>query len=511
MTVMNRFTSPAHLCTGLAVTILLSVPDPLGAEEKVLRQNFTGDNPYTLITQASDIPDQLIQKSGIWKSDKAYSQQAYEVGFHIQTGTEVAMSTQIPVTEWNCSHVIGAHGKGTVVRFTGHWQGDGGSSFPNLVLSEEARFIITPEAHIDYVLADSFYTRQLWAYGDGTGTIEIEEGFLADRTNGGTVEDAMGTIRLNGVHLVTHHSRNLPFNTRPDGRGAIYPNGHIVWEGQPGSTWTVETHPQIYPAQLDFHVDGTINCQAHLTHNGQKLVTAPEMVGGVFTSTGAFRTCEPDVTITKTGPGMLALDGQQGYYPGAALMVHEGTLKMSTNPGNGYRYDSNAGAYLSITADANARVLLSAERSDLQAMHLKGQSKLYTFSDSTVNVADGITIGPEAMIYALGTYQTNMTVEGTWRADAEAPVTVTGNLDISGPLRIGATRRLMKAKPDSIPLINATTLQGKFSNAAEGSEVHVMGDQIKGTIHYREHRVLIENLVYTDKKKKKKKKQKKSD
>ena len=136
-------------------------------------------------------------------------------------------------------------------------------------------------------------------------SIEIAEGFLADRTKGGTVEDALGTIRLNGVNLITHHSRSLPFNTRPDGRGAVYPNGHIVWGGQPNNTWTVSTNPQMYPAQLDFFIDGIIDCQQHLTHTGHKRVTAPSMVGGTFMSTWCVPLETPGLPSPKLALGFL--------------------------------------------------------------------------------------------------------------------------------------------------------------------------------------------------------------
>ena len=489
-----------------AFASILFCPKTAFAQTELI-QNYKGENSYYLVEKQADLPDVLLQNSGMWKYDKVYGPTAYKTGLHIRTGQEITMGTEIRLKDWNASQVIGAHGEGTLVRFTGSWNGTGGNSYPNLVLSEGARFVISPDAHINFVLKESFYTRQLWAYGDGTGTIEIEEGFLADRTKGGTVEDAMGTIRLNGVNLITHHSRNLPFNTRPDGRGGVYPNGHIVWEGEKGSVWKVETNPHVYRAQLDFFVDGVIDTQTHLVHAGQKSVTSVKMFGGVFTSTGAFRTCAPDVTITKKGPGMLSLEGQQGYYPNSTIAVEEGMLKMSTNPAKGTRYDDKTGPYLSIRAENQSGVLLSAEQTELYKIDMRGQSSLYSFSDSVIHASKGIDIGPQATIEALGTYVADLKVQGMWRGSFGQTVKVKGQLVLEGDLALNTIERsILKTKPEKVVLIEANQVTGTFRGISQGQKVSIASGKAEGRLHYHRDKIEIADVLYKTSKKKKKKK-----
>jgi hypothetical protein len=213
----------------------------------------------------------------------------------------------------------------------------------------------------------NFFTRQLWVWGDKTGTLELAQGFIADRTQGASVANAMGTIRLGGARLVTHASHSLPYNTRPDGRGGVYHNGHVVFEHQPGSVWSIRSQPQIYSAQIDFESDGTLDCQTHLTHNGQRRDCLAVGNGGPFVSTGAFRTTKAEVTITKTGPGMLSLDGQQSYLPGARLLVKAGLLRMHTDPGAGAWVQAQAGAELTLEVESGASLVLAAPLIRLKA------------------------------------------------------------------------------------------------------------------------------------------------
>lgn len=481
----------------LIATAVAITPSLTAADETVLEQHYTGDDPLLTITDQIEMPDVLIQHSGSWKRDKVASDLAYTVGLHVRSNGPITIPTRLQLADNNTSHVLGVHGNDTVARFTGHWQGDGSNSYPNLVVTKGARFIITPEAEIDLVMAESFYTRQLWTYGDGTGTVEIEAGHLADRTADGTLPNGFGTIRLNGVHLITHHSDNLPFNTRPEGRGAVYPNGHIVWEGQPNSVWTVATTAQRYPAQLDFHIDGTIHCDAHLVHHGQKRVTAHAMIGGRFMSTGAFRTCAPDVTITKSGPGMLALEGQQGYYPNSTLRITDGVLRMTTNPGNGHRYDDQAGPHLTIEASQASHVVMAGETMELAAITLTDQTHLSSFADTTIIASAGINLGPDTVFHAAGTYHGDCQIAGTWRAHPGTSVTFHGALSIAGALHIGDNRRWFKReRPTTFTLLNATSLDGSFSNYPDGAAVTLWGGRAEGTLRYRPDGVDITNITY---------------
>jgi hypothetical protein len=230
----------------------------------------------------------------------------------------------------------------------------------------------------------NYFTRQLWVWGDGTGVLELEEGFVSDRTRGATVPNAMGTIRLNGATLVTHHSQSLPYNTRPDGRGGVYHNGHVVFEGDTPSTWSIRSTPHRYAAQIDFAADGTLDLQAPLTHNGQINVCLPVGNGGPFTSTGAFRTTKPGVTITKTGPAMLSLEGQQAWMPDSTLVIEEGLLRIHTDPAQSGRLGGDYGNHLNLVIKQGATVVIASPKVHLASLTVE--------EGGTVQVLDGCEI-----------------------------------------------------------------------------------------------------------------------
>ena len=88
---------------------------------------------------------------------------------------------------------------------------------------------------------------------------------------------------------------------------------------------------------------------------------------------------------------------------------------MTTNPGNGYRYNPEAGPYLSIDSSSGIITPLP-NRVMSKESSIDDQAHLYTFDDSTVTTSMGITIGPDATIHAQGVYQSDMVVAGTWHA-----------------------------------------------------------------------------------------------
>lgn len=398
---------------------LLSLFSTAQAEE-VLRQNL-GQGDHVVITSPNEIPDVLIQGS---PRGRPYPDNLMDIGFHFRTGTEVDAPMDIRMVDLNTSHVIGAHGEGTVVRYQGRWQGDGGNAFPHMILTEGARFVFTGDSIMDLVMPGSYFTRQLWVWGDGTGVIELEEDFVADHTINEPLPKAMGTIRLGGATLITHHTRNMPANTRPDGRGGHYQNGHIVFERIPGNRWVVKTTNQIYGAQLDFDTDAVVEVHSSLTHIGHRRVILPVGPGGHFRSSGAFRTTSPDVTITKTGPGMLALEGEQSYHPGSRLVVEEGLLRMATDPGLGRDPDArgNAGVYLQMEVNQQAKAHLIGSLHRLQSLAIRDQAELWIDDHLVFETTEGFTAGPE----------TSVTLGGELR----------GRIDLEGELSLTGTPRV---------------------------------------------------------------------
>ncbi|MCC5788919.1 MAG: hypothetical protein JJT75_04745 [Opitutales bacterium] len=381
--------------------------------EETLRQNLENKDLQE-ITSADHIPNALIQAT---PRGGPYPDNLMEVGLHFRTGSEVEVPMDIRMANLNTSHVIGTHGEGTVVRYQGRWQADGGNAFPHMVLTDGGKFVFTKESVMDLVMDGSFFTRQLWVWGDGTGVLELEEGFVADHTKKEPLPKAMGTIRLGGATLITHHTRNMPANTRPDGRGGHYQNGHIVFERVPGNHWIVDTHNQTYGAQLDFDTDAVVETRASLTHTGHRRVVLPVGPGGHFQSSGAFRTTSPDVTITKTGEGMLALEGEQSYHPGSRLIVEEGLLRMATDPGLGRDPDARgkAGVYLQMELKNRAGAHFFGSQHRLHSLSITEQAELWVDDHLVMEVTDGIQAGPGTSLTIGGEIRGALEAEGSLR------------------------------------------------------------------------------------------------
>jgi len=358
-------------------------------EGRVITQNLGKDAAIELGAEAAGV-GRIVQSQ---RTDRNLDA-AMATGVHVRGGEEVVVGAAIVPGNYHGGGLIGVHGEGTHVRYRGHWRGDEGGSYPMLALTDGGRMTWEAEAHVDFVMDPNFFTRQLWVVGDGSGTLELAPGFVADRTEGATVADAMGTIRLGGATLITHHSRSLPYNARPDGRGGIYDNGHVVFEGEAPSRWIVASDPHVYAAQIDFATDGTIECRAHLTHSGEKRDCLAVGNGGPFVSTGAFRTTAEDVTITKAGPAMLSLDGQQGYRRGAALVIEEGLVRMHTDPGEGDHYDRESGPHLHVTVREGGSLYLGAPLMRIASLMLEDGATCWLLEGSELRlgelaVADG--------------------------------------------------------------------------------------------------------------------------
>ena len=461
------------------VLLMTAALSARGGAENVLRQNL-GNNDFLIIESQEQVPDVVIQGT---PRMRPYPDNLMEMGLHFRTGAVVDVPMDIRMVDLNASHVIGAHGEGTVVRYQGRWQADGGNAFPNLMLTEGARFVFTAESSMNLVMSGSYFTRQLWVQGDGSGVLELEEGFVADHTVSDPLPNAMGTIRLGGATLITHHTRNMPQNTRPDGRGGHYQNGHIVFERVPGNRWIVDSTHQIYGAQLDFDTDAVVETRTALTHIGHRRVVLPVGPGGHFRSSGAFRTTSPDVTITKSGPGMLALEGEQSYHPGSRLLVEEGLLRMATDPGLGRDPDArgNAGVYLQMTVKNDARAHFIGPLHRLQSLRIEDQAEVWVDDHLVLEVGEEITAGPGTALTVAGDIRGGLRAEGALnlpgstrfyrvhhtgvlsvafgRTAPEDPVlhademlTLTGRLDIRFRDRRGRV-------PEEIQLLNAPFLE----------------------------------------------------
>ena len=357
---------------------------------------------WTVGLIAVEIEQDFKRDEALWVSDgitgittivqrgkpKRYSEAMLVDGVHFRPGAAADLSATIGGGDFNSGGLLGVHGPQGHIRFTGVWQGDQGGGYPMLVLQEGGHFTIAAEARIDFVMAENFFTRQLWVWGDGSGVLELEPGFIADRSRGGQEPDAMGTIRLAGATLISHATHSLPQHARPDGRGGVYLNGHVVFEGDRPSTWSVQSEAQWYGAQIDFSRDGTIDCQAPLTHHGQLRRCLPVGNGGHFVSSGAFRTRSAGVTIRKTGAAMLSLEGQQAYQPGARLVVEEGLLRLYSDPAAGDRVDAERyGDHLQLVVRPGASLLLAAPLVRLASLEVAAGATVWQLDGCRLAVA----------------------------------------------------------------------------------------------------------------------------
>jgi hypothetical protein len=185
--------------------------------------NMTTDS-VSITGPYSDTRDILISNR-----QNRYSENIKKFGLHFRNGLQNQMTNNIQIANLFGSPILGAHGAGTEVIYNGKLSSDGGQSLPSLCVLNGGKIVLGPLAKIDLVLPGSFFTRQFWCLGDGTGTIEFAPGFVADRTLGGQVDSGLGSIRLSNCRFITHETQGLPLGYRPNP------------SQQTGSTWPITT------------------------------------------------------------------------------------------------------------------------------------------------------------------------------------------------------------------------------------------------------------------------------
>ncbi|MCC5839449.1 MAG: hypothetical protein JJT96_04920 [Opitutales bacterium] len=220
-------------------------------------------------------------------------------------------------------------GEASDVTFNGTWVADTGSIISWLMPLEGATFRIGADADMRFI-KDDYYTLQLWVQGDGTGTLEIEEGFQADRTAGAQQSLGIGSIRLSNTTFITHHTRNLPLGYRPKSSEALQANGHLAFENNPGSRWIVRSNDQVYPGAVWIYRGMEVRTEANLTHTG---VTEAASDYTAFNGWSVF-----GGVVRKTGPARLILAGEQSYDAGSLFFVEEGGVEFVTDPSAGRHF-----------------------------------------------------------------------------------------------------------------------------------------------------------------------------
>lgn len=346
-----------------------------------------------------------------------YTEPVWTYGIHFENGEETIMDNNISIANLNGSPILGAHGQGCVLRYTGRLNSAGGQSFPSLVTSNGGKIVLDAQARVNLVLDGSYFTRQFWCISDGTGKIEFDEGFVADNTQLGTVADGLGSIRLANVEFISHHSQSVPKGYRPDNRPGESPkiNAHLVYEQIPGGIWTTRTNPQEYVGGLWPYVNMTINTETNLELPGVRTVW-PD-----YTNWGGMWLYRRNVRLTKKGEADLILSGHQGYTDSSSLAITEGRVVFKSDA---YQPDvaqffngPTCGQFLDIDVEGSGKLLvqtpllrikdlslLSADGEieiDLDKKIIGNQINLSGVGKLKVNIADGTLLQPGASFQIL--------------------------------------------------------------------------------------------------------------
>ena len=281
-----------------------------------------------------------------------------ETGLRFSGGGVSALTANLlpwPENYHRHSQIVSLTDSGTTVHFQGQWPATGELSRPGLVLDDETRFVIEPQAQFPFIKNYGGFTLQLWVTGAGEegGTLELHQDFVADRSRMGLSPvqpdpdllrlGSLGSLRFDRATLISHHSQSLPMTgrARHDTEGTIQNNGHLVFEGRDGGRWEVQTRPQTYRGAVWIHADTTLVTHRDLTHLG--VTEAPDKEFH-YTAANAFQTIRNrhtrpgPLTIRKEGPATLVLAGEQAYAEDSHLVIAEGSVRFASDPAAGGRF-----------------------------------------------------------------------------------------------------------------------------------------------------------------------------
>ncbi len=314
-------------------------------------------------------------------------------GLQFVSGDTYTVTGAFQGSGYNGSPVVGVD-SGVVLEFHGTFTADQGGAKPSLSLRRGGRIMFGPDAVVDVIMNDAWFTRQIWVDGDGTGVLEFAEGFIADRSDAGThfVPVGLGSYRLSNAILETHHSRSLPSVRRLDivGEDSTYDkrNAHLVFEDRPGSVWRVLTNDQVYDGGLWCSVDVTVETRKNLELNG----TQTHWNFHNYTNYGGIHLTKDFVTVTKTGPGDLVLSGEQSYVPGSRMVVSDGTVVFRTEPFAESGKGSNPGQYLTVEVKDGGTAGFESEISRIQSLLIGENGTAEITLGSSVQLTDTLAV-----------------------------------------------------------------------------------------------------------------------
>ena len=333
----------------------------------------------TFVDSVYNVPDSYIFSKRLIP----YSTDLDTKGLQFLNNTTTIVNNTLTILDVQSHSLIGAQGANTKVIFKGKsYLKEGGSSRAHVIIKTGGHFFIHRNAEIDFILPISFFTRQFWISGDGTGKFELDEGFVADHTDSGTVAKGVGSLRVSNSLLITHHTQSLPLGFRPNsitnaGRADI--NSHLVFEDKPGSIWRVLTNDQDYKGGLWIYVNTCFDTQKNLKISGKNSVWAD------YTNYGGIQMIGANLTLCKTGQGSMILNGSHSYNSGSTIRIDEGTVDFLTDPTT-----TNAGFSasnkndLSLIVESNGKLKYSADSIRIDSLILKPGAVIEANINSTL-------------------------------------------------------------------------------------------------------------------------------
>ncbi|MBD3315728.1 MAG: hypothetical protein GF344_08075 [Chitinivibrionales bacterium] len=325
--------------------------------------------------------------------------------------------------------VLGVDGAETIVRFGGYMNVHT-SGFALFSLTNGGKFVLTKDARLDFLSA--WYTRQIWVRGDGTGTLEIGEGFTADRTKDGTIKLAVGAYRISNARLIIKSQSGQPqywFETS----GL---NGHLVFEDQPGGVLIIDGEDQIYDAAVWIDVDMAVDTRKNFTHRGEYAVLTG--AGYEYGLASAFQFRKPNITVTKQGAADLILAGEQAYRVGSRLLIIEGAVRFKTDAVGGVFTGNDYGTQeLGVRIMDSGALICETTHLHLKKLNISGSGRVCVRLGDTIHIDTNTVLDGTLTVSADGV----LPQEGEWKlfdwsgvegqfANVELPAAF-GNWDIS--------------------------------------------------------------------------------
>jgi len=274
----------------------------------------------------------------------------------------------------NLSYTNGAGGRGVygvdganlanvTVTFNGAHDLSNASHQPKFGVVNGATAIFGASSTIDTLQSLPGNGRTLQVFGDGTGSMVFDAGFVADNTAGLTVANALRFTQASKVNMVFQNSASTPIGGLNFNLLANSPT-----TGADG-TLTIKTNPVTWSSGgLQYAataVRGNVDTQSDLT------VTST-------LTTGA------GVTLTKLGTGTLTIAGTQSHGVGATLKATRGLTVLNTNAG------VTAGATAGTPATANLALSAQGAPGAVATVNINADQELKSLRAFDTNPGDTI-------------------------------------------------------------------------------------------------------------------------